>query len=175
MNPGDTPSKSRETGREAVKIAPDMVRIYPTLVLKGSKLARLYRSGLYCPLTLEEAISISADLVALFGQANIRVIRVGLQETEAISRGGEVLAGPHHPALGHLVKSALWLRRIESQIKRVSKPAASLSILAAPNEISDVRGHKNCNIEAIRRRFAFNQVRVEPDSSLETGEMRLEF
>ncbi|MBT8364960.1 MAG: hypothetical protein KJP23_09655 [Deltaproteobacteria bacterium] len=35
-------------------LQPDLVRIYPTLVVKNSRLAGWYQNGTYTPLSLEE-------------------------------------------------------------------------------------------------------------------------
>ena len=50
--PGDTPDKSRYTAERIAELAPDFVRIYPTAVLKGTQLARLWEQGAYQPLSL---------------------------------------------------------------------------------------------------------------------------
>ncbi|MEZ4549863.1 MAG: hypothetical protein R2874_05125 [Desulfobacterales bacterium] len=43
--PGDDDATCLETARRIIALKPDMVRIYPTLVLSGSPLAALYAKG----------------------------------------------------------------------------------------------------------------------------------
>ena len=77
--PGDTPEKALETAREIAALSPDFVRIYPTLVLKNSRLATWYHQGRYAPLSLDAAVSDVADFYAFFSLRRIPVIRMGLQ------------------------------------------------------------------------------------------------
>ena len=43
------------------RFMPDMLKIYPTLVMKGTKMYRLYRTGNYQPLGTEQAASLVAE------------------------------------------------------------------------------------------------------------------
>ena len=101
---GDNREKSLYTAREFVKLNPYCVRIYPTLVIKDTFLEKLYQRNLYKPLTLNEAIDITTDILMLFQFHNIHVIRVGLQPTDNITLG-KTLAGPFHPSFRQLVES----------------------------------------------------------------------
>ena len=42
--------------RRIAELAPDFVRIYPTVVLAGSPLEKWYREGMYEPLALDAAV-----------------------------------------------------------------------------------------------------------------------
>ena len=89
-----------ETADAFLKIAPDTVRIYPTLVVEDTQLAELWRRGVYKPLDIDEAVKISAELMILFRNKGIRVIRVGLHSENSLQK--KTLAGPFHPAFGEL-------------------------------------------------------------------------
>jgi hypothetical protein len=54
--PGDTEQRFSRSITETIALQPDLVRIYPTLVLAGTKLSEWHAGGDYRPLTLEEAI-----------------------------------------------------------------------------------------------------------------------
>ncbi|MCL2677754.1 MAG: radical SAM protein [Clostridiales bacterium] len=101
-------SGARESLRDAfelAKLAPQAVRLSPTLVLKGTPLERLWLAGEYQPQGLQEAVGLCRDMAAVFLAHNIPVIRMGLNETNGLR--GAVAAGPYHPAFGHLVYGAL--------------------------------------------------------------------
>ncbi|MBU1006955.1 MAG: radical SAM protein, partial [Candidatus Omnitrophica bacterium] len=49
--PGDTLEKAISTAEKLIKLKPETARIYPTLVIKGTELARQYKKGIYKPLT----------------------------------------------------------------------------------------------------------------------------
>ena len=104
--PGDSGEESVRTARELIALQPDGVRIYPTVIVRGTELFDLWQRGEYREHTVEDAVSICARLVPLFETAGIPVIRLGLNPTEELS-GGEAAAGAYHPALGELVKSRI--------------------------------------------------------------------
>jgi hypothetical protein len=61
------------------------------------------------PLSLEAAVTQTKELYRLFQKENIQVIRMGLQATEELEDDSTILAGPYHPAFGHLVHSEIFL------------------------------------------------------------------
>jgi histone acetyltransferase (RNA polymerase elongator complex component) len=79
--PGETEARRKQSFDKVLKIKPDVLRIHPTLVLKGSELEEMYKKGEYIPLTIDEAVSVCADLVILSESAGIPVIRIGLQSS----------------------------------------------------------------------------------------------
>ena len=91
-----------ETAKKLIKLKPKIVRIYPVLVIKGTKLADDYLEGTYKPNTLEQAVETSAILLKMFSKKKIDVIRIGLQSTDEIcnpeNENSQVVAGPYHPA-----------------------------------------------------------------------------
>lgn len=103
------------TANEFVNIKPDMVRIYPTLVVEDTKLATWMKEGKYQPLSLEQAVEQAKKCKVLFACHNIPVIRMGLQATTEIQDGSSVLAGPFHPAFGEMVYSAVYQDFLEEK------------------------------------------------------------
>lgn len=100
--PGDTRMTIITTADEAARLRPDFVRIYPVLVLKGTPLYRMYRSGLYAPWPLIEMVDICRGISAVFREAKIPVIRMGLQPTAELEKS--LVAGPYHPSFRSLVE-----------------------------------------------------------------------
>lgn len=99
--PGDTVETILRTGMSAVALMPDFVRIYPTLVIRGTPLHDMFERGEYAPWTLEAMVSVCCDLMEIFKDAGVRVIRVGLQPTEELTQS--LVAGPFHPSFRELV------------------------------------------------------------------------
>ena len=56
---GDNINTIKETLDKSISMKPDLVRIYPLLVLKDTLLEKMYLNNEYIPLTLEEAVEIS--------------------------------------------------------------------------------------------------------------------
>lgn len=90
---------------ETINLKPDFVRLHPTLVLKDTELERLYKEGIYKPLSMEDAIKILRYALKRFSEAGIRVIRVGLHNDENLLNPSTFVAGPFHPSLRQMVVS----------------------------------------------------------------------
>ena len=84
------------TARDIAKLKPKIVRIYPVLVIKGTKLEEELKEGIYEPLTVSQAVETCKELYYFFKKKHITVIRIGLQNTDTISSpenlGSEVVA-----------------------------------------------------------------------------------
>lgn len=105
--PGDCEEKDLYTADEFIRIKPDMVRIYPALVIKDTYMEYMYRRGEYLPLSLDESVKICAGIYLKFEKESINIIRIGLQPTDNISPGKDLVAGPFHPAYRELVESRI--------------------------------------------------------------------
>lgn len=115
--PGDTPQYSIETAKEFIRLKPDFVRIYPTLVIRDTKLADMYYNGEYTPQTVDDAVALCKTLKNMFSENDIKVIRVSLQPTEEISPDASVVAGPFHPAFGELVDNGIYYDKLSELTK----------------------------------------------------------
>ena len=152
-----------DTAREVIKLKPSIVRIYPTLVIRDTYLQELYNKGLYRPLELNDAVEITADLMDLYESNNITVIRVGLQPTENVtesSNGGDVIAGPFHPAFRQLVDSLRVYRIIKDKLKLINAESETLTISAGNYDISAVIGNRKDNIKKLKSEYGFKDVIV---------------
>lgn len=83
--PESTKLDEIKTARDLIKLKPKMVRIYPVLVIKGTKLEEDFKTGKYIPLTVEQAVDRSKEIVRMFQRKHIDVIRIGLQNTNTIT------------------------------------------------------------------------------------------
>lgn len=170
--PGDTEEKSLRTAREIIDLEPDGVRIYPTVIVRDTALHELWQRGLYREHTVEDAVRLCARLLPLFEAANIPVIRLGLNPTEELSRGGAV-AGAYHPALGELVRSRIMRERAEELLDGVLP--GSRSVLAVqPRLLSQMLGHRRANIEALKSEFGLNALIIEANPEI-AGEIEAVF
>ncbi|MBP3705873.1 MAG: radical SAM protein [Clostridia bacterium] len=113
----DSDELSIKTAEKIIKIKPQTVRIYPTIVLKDTDLSILYREKFYKPQTLQEAIDLASKLLLMFEEAGIDVIRLGLHSIEPDS----YIAGPWHPAFSELCQSAIFLHNAKKMLKEKGK------------------------------------------------------
>jgi len=166
--PGDTPQKDIETAKKVIGLSPEIVRIYPALVIRGTYMELLYRTGKYKPQELSEAVDICAKLLKMYRDSGINVIRLGLQTNESINDKADVIAGPFHPAFRQLVESRLMLETIEEKLSDlISCENGSMSIknkklllYADPRNISNVACHKRCNIEYLKSKYGFREIKI---------------
>ena len=98
--PGETTRSFLRGISEAIRIAPDFVRLYPAVVLRNSGLAADCLAGRYRPLSLNRAVALAARAKEMLDAAGIPIVRMGLQASTELEK--EILAGPYHPAFGEL-------------------------------------------------------------------------
>ena len=168
--PGDTPAASRESLMRVIRAGADAVRIYPAVVLAGTGLARLFQEGSYRPLSLGQGIDLCKVLLHQANREQIKVLRIGLQAETGLNHS-TVLAGCWHPALGHLVRSALWGDLLD-QLTAGVPDGAPLVIRCHPSIRSDVAGHGSGTIKRLRSRL---DCRIVPDSALDLQTLALDF
>ncbi|AIS52555.1 histone acetyltransferase [Thermoanaerobacter kivui] len=154
--PGDDLDKSLNTAQKIVQLKPDFVRIYPTLVIKGTYLEKMYKDGRYKPLNLEETVEISKRLYIIFLKNDVEVIRIGLQPTENISYNGDVVAGPFHPAMGQLVESRVILDVLMKIFEEKNIRNTDVSIISNEKRISTVIGQKKHNKQILENKYNVN-------------------
>lgn len=139
------PAENWESFKDSVdkicRLKPDFVRIYPTLVLKETPLARLYENKSYTPLSLEEALEWASYAYRRYRKEGIDVIRIGLQATDRINFQGDLLAGPFHPSLGQMVKSRALVDQISSFLARREIHRLE-EILASKRMVANIVGLK---------------------------------
>lgn len=160
--PLSTYGKEIETASRVVEMKPDVVRIYPTLVVRGTQLEKLYREGSYQPLGLEDAVATGASLLIIFEKAGIKVIRMGVQPSSELLGNGEVIAGPFHPSYGEMVKSEVFRRQAHYLITEFVKGGAHRSVKLYVNhrELSQMIGHGRRNLYNLRNELELLQIDV---------------
>ncbi len=165
--PEDTKERAILSSKLTALLKPDFVRIYPTLVIKETELLVRCEQGTYHPLSLEEAIDWTKEMYQVFLKNQIPVIRMGLQPTDLISEGKEVLYGPFHPAFRQLVESAYFLDQIKSKLYAPDSSQdkeANIIILCNPRDLSQVIGHKRRNILELKKEF--RNLQIIPDERI---------
>jgi len=115
--PGASLESEVETAKLLCAYKPDIARIYPTLVIKDTELEKMYSEGSYVPQAIEAAVEAASRMLDIFIENNVQVIRIGLQPTDEIAEGCDVVAGPFHPAMGELVEGRRYRRILEEAIK----------------------------------------------------------
>lgn len=159
--PGDTREISLQSAGRAAALSPSAVRLYPTVVLKGTELEEMMISGKFTPLTLEEAIEWGADQFALFHRKSIPVIRMGLHPL-APDQEIKITAGPYHTSLGFMIKSRYRRRELATLIEDYSQktPSPDLKVMVPPREVPEYIGQKRENVNYLEDRFNLNSIAI---------------
>lgn len=160
---GSTDEDSIETARKIIGLNPDTVRIYPTVVLENTELCELYRKGEYHPQGVEEAAELCAELLQMFEEAGIKVIRTGLHSGGDVE--GEFVAGAYHPAFKEICESKIYLRKVTELIRENKIPEGKIEIRVSPKAVSQMTGQKKANIEALKK--LGYEAKITADESIE--------
>ena len=170
--PESTKLDELNTAKELAKLKPKIMRIYPVLVIKNTKLAQDYENGEYRPLSVEQAVERCKELYYFFNKKRIQVIRIGLQNTDTITNPAnpksDVLAGPYHDAFGQLVEASMWYDSILNKIKKFNVKVKEVEVRVHPENVNHVIGHKKENLEKLRELYDVD-VKVVQDFSIKPG------
>ena len=156
--PGSDDTRDIASARAIAALLPDGVRVYPTVILRNTPLYDLWRAGEYREHTVEDAVRVCARILSIFEDAEIPVIRMGLNPSDELS-GGAAAGGAYHPALGELVRARLWRDRAEALLSGI-EPGADAVLAVSPNRVSVMTGQHRCNLLYLQERFSLRSVRV---------------
>lgn len=145
---------------KTIELKPDMVRIHPVVVFRGTALADEFVQGNYRPLPLNEAVSLCALAWEKLSAAGIRVIRVGLQWTKEMDTDGAVLAGPLHPSFGGLVLAAVYYEQTIKLLEQLPAETREICFELHEHDVSSFRGWQNSNITAIKKLCPQTDIKV---------------
>lgn len=165
--PGDSKEKLLATAKELIKLKPDFVRIYPTLIIKDTDLEELYLKEKYQPLSLPRAVELAKEVLLEFMKYRIPVIRIGLQPTDDLA-SGSVVAGPFHPSFRQLVESSIvkdFLNRIFIN-NNIENYEETLYIEGNNKLISNIVGQNKVNIIFLKNQFNIKHIKVVPNNLL---------
>lgn len=142
---GASPEDDSFTANELIRLKPDTVRIYPTVILGGTRLADLYQSGVYKPIPFDEEAELCADIMQRFEDNGIRVIRLGLHASEEVE--GQAVGGYYHPAMREICLGIIFRKKIENALAEKGR----YKIYVAPKAVSMAIGQKKCNTEYFKK------------------------
>lgn len=154
------PEIDKRTAEEFIKLSPDCVRIYPTVIMKDTELADLYLSGDFVPYSLDDSVSLCADIMLMFEESGIDVIRVGLHYSQSLVDGS--LGENYHPAFKELCENKIFLTKILKSINNLN--SKDIIVTVNPSSVSKMIGQNRSNLNILADK-GYN-VKVEKDSKL---------
>ena len=144
---GDKQEYCIDTARRFVELKADTVRIYPTVILGGTRLGELYKRGEYTTFTFDETVELCAELLTLFDAAGIPVIRLGLHASRDVEE--KMLGGVYHPALREIVESRIFFNEMKSRMEQLG--SHRFTVYTDSSNISRIVGQKRENKEKLHR------------------------
>lgn len=163
--PGDTDAKAIKTAREIAALGPAFVRIYPLMVLKQSLVHHWYTQKEYTPISLDHCVDLVATLYQIFEDKKIPVIRMGLQASESLKEDDTIVAGPWHPAFGHLVFSRMMLTQTLNKLDLLpkAKESSTITLMVNTSTESRLRGNLNQNMKHLAKLYPKAIFRIKAD------------
>lgn len=138
---GSDVQTDRMTAEKIIAISPDTVRIYPVAILEGTHLADLYREGIYKPYSMEQAVKLCAELIMMFREKGITIIRLGLHASDLVE--SQLLGGLYHPAFKELCENYIYRDLIE---KSLPESAEAAEVFIPRKHLSKAIGQKKSNL-----------------------------
>lgn len=179
--PGDNYDKCMNSVKQTIKIAPEIARLYPTVVIGDTALYEMAKRGIYTPLTEHEAVMTTKDMYRALTDAGINVIRVGLKSTDIISTDSGVIGvGSYHPAFRQLVEGELAKEDMEADLSDIlSRQSAcettgaaknmTITFSSAPESFSNMVGNNKVNRIYFEQKYPNLHFRFAVDKTLQRG------
>lgn len=150
-------SKSLNTTIETtIKLNPDFVRIYPTIVLKNTELENWYKAGKYSPLSLTESIEIVSKMIRRFTKKKIPIIKVGLHSD---IDNENIIAGPYHQSFGELIRAEMLKIEILKNFK-------DKTLEISPSDISLFKGFNSKMLKEIKTKKKLKDLPIKINKSI---------
>ena len=170
--PGDDINKDIETAKKVIALKPDICRIYPALVIKDTPMEKMYTKQTFKPYSLSEAVNISKIIYIMMVANKINVIRIGLQPTEEISEGNDLVAGPFHPAFRELVEGSIYNDLLYDVIINNFKKATTVNkvlVKINPKDISKLYANGKSFFNDIKKQINTISIEVFQDTTIKRG------
>ena len=167
--PGDNEKKFQKSVEDVIRLSPNFVRIYPTLVIKNTGLFDMYQQGEFTPWNLERMIEAVKDAVVQFENAGIRVIRVGLHPDQSMLNN--FVDGPFHPSFRYLVDSRIARDRMIHMIQTLKEIPPSIIFRVPAKKLSQYVGHRKENLSVIKSIFSLESISIRQGSEFEPLEL----
>ena len=146
-----------ETVKITIRIQPDFVRIYPTIVLKKTVLEKWYKEQKYFPLTIEKAVEIVSEMKLKFEKNKINIIKIGLHSDIDIN---SIVAGPYHPSIGEIVSSNILLKKIIEEYNKSS------TLIISAKDVSLFKGLNSRMLSKLKEKLKLDKIPIIINSNL---------
>lgn len=138
--------KDIETAKSFISLRPDTVRIYPTVIMKDTKLAKLYLDKKFIPYTLEKSVDLCVSLITMFETENISIIRLGLHYSDSLVSNS--YGNNYHPAFKELCENKIFFDKFMCCVNKDNKDKNKFKVFINSKSLSKFLGQKKSNYNA---------------------------
>lgn len=146
--PDSTKIDEANTAKDLAKLKPNSVRIYPMVVVKGTRLEEELKNGGYEPLTLNQAIERCKEVIYNFNLK--KVTQINIIKQNELNKDEEIIAGPFHEEFPALVSDSIWYDSIVDKIKKFNVKVKKVNIEVNPKDLTNIYGYERGNAEKLQ-------------------------
>ncbi len=172
--PGSDLEKDKYTAEKICEMGACGARIYPTVVFRGTELENMMARGEYETREMEKVIAEGAEILPIFINNGVKVIRVGLQSSELLTEGEET-ASPYHEATGELI----WARAYRNAAEKLlcgAEAAGKTAVITVPKgATSKMIGQNKENVTYLKEKYALWGIKVKENSNRESLDISFAF
>ena len=155
------------TARRICEMGADFARVYPTVVFYETELCEMARQGEYVPLSDEDAVLRTKEVLGVFDSLGVPCIRVGLCASENLSDEESVYGGANHSAIGELAMGELYYDKICAMLDENPEIRGSeLIIYGGVGSTSKISGQNRRNKIRICKKYGFNKIKILEKSEI---------
>ena len=173
--PDSTLEDELYTAEQIVKCGAKGARIYPTVVLCQTELKDYCESGVYTPLSTDEAVYRSKEVAKIFLKNDVTIIRIGLHASENLVSEDTYYAGPNHSALGELVYGEIYYDVLDAALDGICREINNeiITVKVPVGATSKIIGQKKKNVVRLKDKYGFLSLKIEEDGSLSEYKIKI--
>lgn len=163
--PGASAESEVECAYAIAEMGCTEARVYPTIVFSGTELEFMMKRGEYSPLSVEEAVLRTAKVLRIFDEKNVRVLRVGLCDSENL-HSSHYSAGPNHASIGEMCESRIFFENITEKLDAMESVPETVYVNVPIGAVSKAVGHKRSNAELIKKKYGIKTLKFRENGEL---------
>ena len=171
--PGANGDSEVYTAQKICSMGADGARVYPTVVFKDTELCRMAQDGEYHVADNDEIVERTKNVLAVFAQAGVPVIRVGLCASENLADDDMVWGGANHSAIGELAMGELYMDVISRALQENGVHGGSVVVSVPRSEMSKAVGQKKKNTTRLINNFSLRDIKFVEDEQLSLYNVRI--
>lgn len=158
--PRSDAEKEKMTARMICDVGADGARVYPTVVFAETELSDMTERAEYEPLSLEDAVERTKNVLDVFDGFGVPCIRVGLCASENLADASKAVAGATHSAIGELAMNELYFERICNELDRLEIKGGGVTVYVSRGSVSKAVGQNRKNKVKICQKYQLEWIKV---------------